>query len=598
MSENGRNTKTIELPPTITVRELAQSIKSSPIEIIKSLMANGVMANINQQIDFDTAAVVAAEMGYEATLETPEVAKEEDTGEIPLWRRMIANENPNDLVQRPPVVTILGHVDHGKTTLLDAIRHTDVAGGEAGGITQHIGAYQVEHNGRLITFLDTPGHAAFTAMRARGAQGADIVVLVVAADDGVMPQTREAAAHAKAAHVPIIVAMNKIDKSNADPDRVKQQLAEIGLVPDDWDGDTIIVPISAKQGRGLDDLLEAILLVADNMDIDANPHGKVIGTVIEAERDRTRGVLSTLLVQNGTLEVGDVVVAGNTYGRLKAMFDYRGRKLRKAGPSTPVSVMGLSDVPSAGDLFKTSGSEREARVVVEERNQSRQQAAVAPKAAVTLEELFDRFQAGELRELRLIVKADVQGSLEPLISSLNDLSKGDIKIHVLHAETGNIGENDVMLASASKAVIIGFNVQADSASRRLAESEGVSIRLYDIIYRLIEDVEKALKGMLEPEEKETVIGHAEVRAVFRISKVGNIAGCRVLDGELRRNAHMRVLRHGSVEYEGTPSSLKHLQDDVREVRAGFECGVAFKGFNDYQVGDILEAYTVEKVPVA
>lgn len=598
MSDNGHNTKTIELPPTITVRELAQSIKSSPIEIIKSLMANGVMANINQQIDFDTAAVVAAEMGYEATLETPEIAKEEDTGEIPLWRRTIANENPKDLVQRPPVVTILGHVDHGKTTLLDAIRHTDVAGGEAGGITQHIGAYQVEHNGRMITFLDTPGHAAFTAMRARGAQGADIVVLVVAADDGVMPQTREAAAHAKAAHVPIIVAMNKIDKSNADPDRIRQQLAEIGLVPDDWDGDTIIVPISAKQGRGLDDLLEAILLVADNMDIDANPRGKVIGTVIEAERDRTRGVLATLLVQNGTLEVGDVVIAGNAYGRLKAMFDYRGHKLRKAGPSTPVSVMGLSDVPSAGDLFKTTGSEREARTVVEQSHLARQQAAAAPKAAVTLEELFDRFQAGELRELRLIVKADVQGSLEPLISSLNDLSKGDIKLLVLHAETGNIGENDVMLASASKAVIIGFNVQADAASRRLAESEGVSIRLYDIIYRLIEDVEKALKGMLEPEEKETVIGHAEIRAVFRISKIGNIAGCRVLDGELRRNSRMRILRHGTVVYEGTPSSLKHLQDDVREVRAGFECGVAVKGFNDYQVGDILEAYTVEKVPVA
>ena len=598
MSENGRSLKTIELPSNITVRDLAYTINSSPIEIIKSLMANGVMANINQQIDFDTAAIVAAEMGYEATLETPQIVADEDSGEIPLWRRLIADENPKDLVNRPPVVTILGHVDHGKTTLLDAIRHTDVAGGEAGGITQHIGAYQIEHNGRTITFLDTPGHAAFTAMRARGAQGADIVVLVVAADDGVMPQTREAAAHAKAAHVPIIVAMNKIDKPNADPDRVRQQLAEIGLVPDDWDGDTIIVPISAKQKRGLDDLLEAISLVSENMDIKANPKGKVIGTVIEAERDKTKGVLATLLVQNGSLEVGDVVVAGNAYGRLRALFDFHSRKLRKAGPSTPVSVMGLSDVPSAGDIFQVVATERDARVIVEERVQAQQKAATAPKVAVTLEHLFDKFQAGELRELRLIVKADVQGSLEPIVSSLNALNEGDISIHILYAETGNIGENDIMLASASKAVVIGFNVQAEAAARRLADSEGVSIRLYDIIYRLTEDVEKALKGMLEPEDKETIIGHAEVRALFRISKLGNIAGCRVTDGELRRNARLRVLRHGENIHEGPISSLRHLQDDVREVRAGFDCGVGIKGFDEFEVGDILEAFTIEKVAVA
>jgi translation initiation factor IF-2 len=598
MSENGRSLKAIELPSNITVRDLAHTINSSPIEIIKSLMANGVMANINQQIDFDTAAIVASEMGYEATLETPQGVAEEDGGEIPLWRRLIADENPKDLVNRPPVVTILGHVDHGKTTLLDAIRHTDVAGGEAGGITQHIGAYQVEHNGRTITFLDTPGHAAFTAMRARGAQGADIVVLVVAADDGVMPQTREAAAHAKAAHVPIIVAMNKIDKPNADPDRVRQQMAEIGLVPDDWDGDVIIVPISAKQKRGMDDLLEAISLVSENMDIKANPKGKVIGTVIEAERDKAKGVLATLLVQNGSLEVGDVVVAGNTYGRLRALFDFHGRKLRKAGPSTPVSVMGLRDVPSAGDLFQVVAAERDARVIVEERVQAQQKAATAPKAAVTLEHLFDKFQAGELRELRLIVKADVQGSLEPIVSSLNALNEGDISIHILYAETGNIGENDIMLASASKAVVIGFNVQADAAAHRLADSEGVSIRLYDIIYRLTEDIEKALKGMLEPEDKETIIGHAEVRALFRISKLGNIAGCRVTDGELRRNARLRVLRHGESVREGPVSSLRHLQDDVREVRAGFDCGVGIKGFDEFEVGDILEAYTIEKVAVA
>ncbi len=597
MSDNVRRAIPIELPPTITVRDLAKAIQSSPIDIIKSLMANGVMANINQQIDFDTAAIVAAEMGYDATLETPETAEEEQ-GEIPLWRRVIAGENPADLVPRPPVVTILGHVDHGKTTLLDALRQTHVAEGEVGGITQHIGAYQVELKGRTITFLDTPGHAAFTAMRARGAQGADIVVLVVAADDGVMPQTKEAIAHAKAAKVPIIVAMNKIDKPNADRERVKQQLAEVGLVPDDWDGDTIVVPISAKRMIGLEDLLEAILLVADSMDIKANPKGQVIGTVIEAERDRARGVLATLLVQNGTLKVGDVVVAGTAYGRLRAMFDYRGRKLHKAGPSTPVSVMGLNDVPAAGEPFQVVESEREAREIVFERAQMSQQAAASAKSAVTLEELFNRFQAGEVRELRLIIKADVQGSLEPIISSLNELNKGDIKITILYAETGNIGENDVMLASASNAIVIGFNVQPDPAARRLAESEGVSIRIYDIIYRLTEDVEKALKGMLEPEEKEVVIGHAEVRAVFPIRKVGNIAGCRVLDGEIRRSARIRVLRNGQVVHEGPIASLRHLQEDVREVRAGFECGVGLKGFDDVQVGDRLECYILEKVAVA
>ena len=598
MSDNGHNEKTIELPASITVRELAQSINSSPIEVIKTLMANGVMANINQQIDFDTAAIVASEMGYEVTLEANELDAEEDQGEIPLWRRVIANEPAEKLTARPPVVTILGHVDHGKTTLLDAIRHTNVAGGEVGGITQHIGAYQVEHNGQLVTFLDTPGHAAFTAMRARGAQGADVVVLVVAADDGVMPQTREAAAHAKAAHVPIIVAMNKMDRSNADPDRVKQQLAEIGLVPDDWDGDTIVVPMSAKQREGLEDLLEAILLVADNLDILANPDGAVIGTVIEAERDRAKGVLVTLLVQNGSLSVGDVVLAGNTYGRLRAMFDYRGRKVRKAGPSTPVSVMGLNDVPQAGDLFKLVSSEREARAAVEERLQQKSQKEATQKAPVTLEQLFDRFQAGEERELRLIVKADVQGSLEPIVSSLNDLRGGDIAINVLHSETGNIGENDVMLASASKAIVVGFNVSADAASRRLAEKEGVSIRLYDIIYRLMEDVEKALKGMLEPVLQETVIGRAEVRALFRISKLGNIAGGRVTEGEIRRNARVRVLRNGNLLHEGEIQSLKHLQDDVREVRQGFEFGIAVKGFSEFAPGDVIECYTVEKVAAA
>ena len=598
MSDNGHG-NVIELPSTITVRELAQAIKASPIEVIKTLMANGVMANINQLIDFDTAAVVAAEMGYEATLETPQASIEEDISEIPLWRRLIADEDPNQLVPRPAVVTILGHVDHGKTTLLDAIRHTNVVEGEAGGITQHIGAYQAEHNGRIITFLDTPGHAAFTAMRARGAQGADIVVLVVAADDGVMPQTREAAAHAKAAKVPIIVAMNKIDKPNADPGMVKQQLAEIGLVPDEWDGDTIVVPISAKKKTGLDDLLEAILLVADNLKIQANPKGRVIGTVIEAERDRAKGVLATLLVQNGTLSVGDVIVVGSAHGRLRAMFDYRGKQLKKAGPSTPVSVMGLSDVPQAGDIFQVVESDREARSIVQDRLAEKKEAAAEQvTSAVTLEQLFDRFQAGDVKELRLIVKADVQGSLEPIVSSLNDMNKGDIAINILYAETGNIGENDIMLAAASKAIVIGFNVQADSAARRLADAEGVSIRLYEIIYRLTEDIEKALTGMLEPVEKETILGQAEVRAVFRISKTGNIAGCYVTNGEIRRNAMIRVKRAAEVIHEGTIASLKHLQEDVREVRQGFECGIAVKNFDQWVVGDHLECYVLEKVPAA
>ncbi len=598
MSNNGQSVKNIQLPATITIRDLAKAIDVSPIDVIKKLMANGVMVNINQQIDFDTAAIVASELGYEATLEVEETEKKENLGEIPLWRRVILSEDVNQLVNRPPVVTILGHVDHGKTTLLDAIRHTNVAGAEVGGITQHIGAYQIEHNGQLITFLDTPGHAAFTAMRARGAQGADIVVLVVAADDGVMPQTKEAAAHAKAAHVPIIVALNKIDKPNADVDRVKQQLAEIGLVPDEWDGDTIVVPISAKQKKGLEDLLEAILLVADNLDIKANPRGKIIGTVIEAKVDRAKGVLATLLVQNGTLEVGDVVIAGISYGRLKAMFDHTGKKVRKAGPSTPVSVMGLNDVPQAGEMFEVVNSEKDARAIMIERTQTQKSVDNIAKKPVTLEQLFDSFQAGDVRELRLIIKADVQGSLEPIVNSLKELSKGEIAVNILHAETGNISESDVMLASASNAVIVGFNVQADTAARNMAEAEGVSIRYYDIIYRLTEDVEKALKGMLEPEEKEVTLGHAEVRAVFHISKVGNIAGCYVTNGEIRRNARIRVFRKGEVVGEGAVSSLKHLTEDVREVKQGFECGIGVKGFDAFEKGDTLECFIIEKAAIS
>ena len=486
MSSNGN--QKVELPVSIVVRDLAQKIEKSPIDLIKKLMTNGVMATINQSVDFDTAAIVVAEYGYEAVPEIVEDVKTE-TGEVPLWRQMIAGEDASQLKNRPPVVTILGHVDHGKTSLLDAIRQTDVAAGEAGGITQHIGAYQVEKKGRLITFLDTPGHAAFTQMRARGAQGADIVVLVVAADDGVMPQTREAIAHAKAARVPIMVALNKVDKANANPERVKQQLAELELVPDEWGGSTMVIPVSAKQKQGIEDLLEGILLIADNMEIKANPDGKVIGTVIEAELDKSKGVIATLLVQNGTLESGDVVVAGTTHGKLRAVSDFKGKPVKKAGPSTPVAVMGLSDVPSAGDLFEVVDSDKEARVIVADRADAAKTQAQAKKK-VSLEDLFASVQAGEAKGLNLIVKADVQGSLDPIVTELNKLGLGEIGLKILYAETGNIGENDVMLASSSKAIVIGFNVQAEVPARRLAEKEGVDIRLYEIIYRMTEDIDK------------------------------------------------------------------------------------------------------------
>jgi translation initiation factor IF-2 len=587
--------KQIEIPVVIGVRDLAQKMGISPIDAIKKLMTNGVMASINQTIDYDTAAIVAGEFGFEAIPEEQIVEEKEETGEVPLWRQKIANEKDADLVARPPVVTILGHVDHGKTSLLDAIRQTEVAAGEAGGITQHIGAYQVEKEGRLITFLDTPGHAAFTAMRARGAQGADIVVLVVAADDGVMPQTREAIAHAKAARVPMIVALNKIDKPNANPDRVKNQLAELELVPDEWGGNTIVVPVSAKQKEGITDLLASILLVADSIDIRANPQGKVIGTVIEAEVDKSKGVMASLLVQNGTLRNGAVVVAGLSQGRIKAMYDYKGKPIPKAGPSIPVSVLGMNNVPAAGEIFEVVESERVAREIVVKRQEALKNQTATAK--MSLEDLFAHFKAGELKELRLILKADVQGSLEPIVKEINELAKSnssEIAIKVLYAETGNIGENDVMLASASKAILLGFNVQADVTARRLAETEFVSIRLYDIIYRLTEDIEKALKGMLQPEFKEMHIGRAQVLAVFPISKVGRIAGCRVLEGELRRNGKIRLTRGSDIVFEGEVASLRHEKEDVREVRSGFECGIGLKNFNDVAVGDIVECYSLEK----
>lgn len=593
MSENDIS-KTVEFPVNLTVRDLAAKTSASPIQVIKILMSNGVMANINQQVDFDTAAIVASELGFEAVLEaSKEDIVPEDTSEVPLWRRIIMDEDPKKLVNRPAVVTILGHVDHGKTTLLDAIRQTNVASGEAGGITQHIGAYQVMQKNRLITFLDTPGHAAFTAMRARGAQGADIVILVVAAEDGVMPQTKEAIAHAKAARVPIVVALNKIDRPDANPDFVKKQLSELDLVPDEWGGSTMIIPVSAKQKIGLEDLLEAILLVSDSLDIVANPEGKVSGVVIEAQIDKARGVVTTLLVQNGTLQAGDTVLAGETYGKVRAMFDYTGKKVKSAGPSSPVQVLGFGDVPPAGDLFQVAASEKEARAIIQERQTEKSRNQVTTSKA-TLEQLFEKFQAGEVRELPLVLKADVQGSLEPIVNSLNELSQGEIKINVIHAETGAISENDVMLATASKAIVLGFNVTADNAAKNLAEQQGVSIRLYEIIYRLIEDIEKALKGMLEPEIKEINVGQAQVRAIFTINKVGTIAGCRVTQGEVRRNTRIRVMRNGEKVFDGEISSLKHEKDDVKEVRQGFECGISLKGYNDLSEGDILESYTIEK----
>ncbi len=588
--------KKVEIPASITVRDLAKILNSNAIQVIKILMSNGVMANINQTIDFDTAGIVASELDMEAIPEksVAEIKEEtQDQGEIPLWRQLINREDPASLISRPPVVTILGHVDHGKTSLLDAIRHTNVAVGEAGGITQHIGAYQVEHDGKMITFLDTPGHAAFSAMRARGAQGADVVVLVVAANDGVMPQTKEAISHAKAAKVPIVVALNKIDRSDANPEMVKKQLADQGLVPDEWDGNTIVVPVSAKQKIGIEDLMEAILLVAENTKIEANPKGKVFGTVIEASVDKSKGVMATLLVQNGTLQTGNIVRAGLAHGKIRAMFDFRGKKIHKAGPSTPVQIMGLTETPQAGDIFQVYDTDREARDEVEKMKIEAANKSSEPK--FTLEELFERYKAGEAKELCLVLKTDVEGSLEPIINSLNEMNKeGEIKVNILHAEAGNISENDVMLAAASHGIVIGFNVQADPVARKKAEDEGVSIRIYDIIYRLTEDVEKALKGMLEPEFKEVSVGKAEVMAVFKISKLGMIAGSRVKEGEIRKGLKVHIIRGDKSIKDSEITSLKHEKDDVKEVKSGLDCGIGVKDFDTFEVGDIVEAYTLER----
>jgi translation initiation factor IF-2 len=590
------NEKTIELPDFLTVRELAQTLNESPIAVIKALMSNGVMANINQQIDFDTAAIVCEEFSYTAR-SLAEIEAERRAAEAaapsPLWEQFYAQEEEADLEPRPPVATMLGHVDHGKTSLLDAIRGTDVFGGEAGGITQHMGAYQVEHHGHKITFLDTPGHEAFTAMRARGAQGADIAILVIAGDDGVMPQTREAVAHARAAKVPIIVALNKIDLPTARPERVMQQLADMELVPDEWGGNTLVVPVSAKEKRGLEDLLEALLLVADEAEIVANPDRTAQGTVIEGELDKSRGVTATLLIQNGTLEAGDTIIAGTSYGRIRAMFDFRGNRIKTAVPSMPVTVLGLSEVPTAGQIFEVVESEKVARDIVEEREVAQSEGSVE-RAAPSLEEIFAQFRAGKAKTLNLIVKADVQGTLEPIIDSLYRLETGELKLDVIHSDIGNIVESDVMLATASRAIIVGFQVDVDSAARRMADSEGVDIRTYQIIYNLIEDVEKALKGLLEPTYVDVPIGLAEVRATFRIPRTGTIAGCFIRDGVARRDALARVLRDSQQVFSGRVSSLRRFQEDVREVRTGFECGVGLDNFDDFEEGDLIQFYVKER----
>jgi translation initiation factor IF-2 len=595
MPEQTQDRQVVEIPDFLTVRRLAELMSSSPIDVIKELMKAGVMANINQQIDYETAAIVAQEMGFEPREETPILAEEAgEEGPTALWDRLYANEDPADLKNRPPVVTVLGHVDHGKTSLLDAIRQTDVQASEAGGITQHIGAHQVEHNGRTITFLDTPGHEAFTAMRARGAHTTDIAVLVVAADDGVMPQTVEAINHARAARVPIIVAINKIDLPTAQPEVVKQQLAEMGLVPDDWGGTTLSVPVSAKQKIGLEDLLEAILLVADSSEIKANPDRSAVGTVLEGQLERTRGATATVLVQNGTLRVGDTVVAGLAYGRVRSMLDEYGRRLEEALPSTPAMILGLSAVPDAGQMFKVVPDERTARAIVARLEEDLAVKAAAPVRAFTLDDFSSRIQAGQVKELNLIVKTDVEGSIEPIVNSLEKLGDEDLKVNIIHAAAGTINLSDINLAIASQAIVVGFQVHPDPAARRVAENEGVDIRTYDIIYKLIDEVDKALKGLLEPTYIDVVVGTAEVRATFRIPRIGTIAGCYIREGEARRNARAKVLRGAEQLFDGHVGSLKRFENDVREVRAGFECGVGIEGFADFAVGDVIQFYVKER----
>ena len=590
----------ITIPASLTVRELADKMHRSPIDIIKTLMNYGIMVPITQSIDFNTAAVVGEELGITVkSEEAPEPETVEATDDAPkqtLRQKIMADEKEENLVVRPPVVTVLGHVDHGKTTLLDAIRETRVVDGEAGGITQHIGAYQVERNGKKITFLDTPGHEAFTAMRARGAQVTDFAIVVVAADDGVMPQTKEAIAHVKAAQVPIIIALNKIDKPNANPERVKQELADNGVLIEEYGGDTMCVPVSAKMRRGIDDLLEHILLLIEIEPLRSNPVGDCKGTVIESRLDKTRGATATLLVQNGTLRIGDSVVTGETSAKIRAMYDDKGDPITEAGPSTPVMILGLAEVPTAGDTFEVVADDRTARSIASERLERRRAASAAPATqARTLESFFAAAEAGQTKELNLILKADVQGSIEPIANSLDKLGDDKVKVKILHQAAGNITEGDVMLASASKAIILGFSVAFDGTSQRIAEAEGVEVRLYNIIYNIIEDVQKALTGLLEPVYKEVITGHGEIRQVFKVTKVGKVAGCMVIDGELTRNTMARVKRGDQILREDKIVSLKRFQEDAPEVKTGFECGLNFGNFNDFEVGDIIEAYKKERV---
>jgi translation initiation factor IF-2 len=589
-----RPTGPVTLGSVMSVAELAEALHVTPVDVIKELMSSGIMATINQQVDYETASVVARAFDVETEEHVPDVIQA--ASEEVESRRGEGATDP-EATPRPPVVTIMGHVDHGKTKLLDAIRETKVAEGEAGGITQHIGAYQVEVQDRKITFLDTPGHEAFTAMRARGAQATDIAVLVVAANDGVMPQTREAIAHAKAANVPIVVAMNKIDLDAANPDRVKQQLAEIDVIPEDYGGDVPVVEISALNRVGIDDLLEVILLVADIQELKANPYKPAVGVVIEAKIDRSRGVVATVLVQSGTLKPRDVVVAGATYGRIRAMNDDRGRKLRKAEPATPVEILGLFELPQAGDVFQVVEDEKTARALAEERARQRRAESFGESRVVKLDDIYDQLQEGGTKELPIIVKADVQGSLGAVVGSLNKVNEEatNVTLTIVHTGTGAINESDVNLASASGAIIIGFNVRPDPAGRRAADASKIDIRFYDVIYHLVDDIKAAMSGLLEPEKREVTDGYAEVRDMFRLPNREVVAGLYVLDGKAVRNSRARVLRNGAVIGDTTVRSLKRFKDDAREVAAGYECGTILENFNEFETGDQIEFYHVEEV---
>jgi translation initiation factor IF-2 len=568
----------VELPPSITVKQLADVLKVEPVKIIKQLMRKGIMANINQTLDFDTASITATDFGYAAKAEKERRALPSRKG-----------KGKGKLSVRPPVVTVMGHVDHGKTTLLDVIRKTNVTAHEAGAITQHIGAYQALVDGRKITFLDTPGHEAFTVMRARGAQATDIVILVVAADDGVMPQTVEAIDHAKAAKVPIMVAINKIDKPDANPERVKQQLADLGLVIEEWGGDTVCVPISAKQGQGISDLLENLFLVADILELKADPDSAAEGVIIEAKLDKTKGPLATFLVQKGTLKRGDAVVAGSAWGKIKAMFDDTGKQVHKAEPSTPVKVLGLNEVAKSGDPFIVLPDEHEARSIVEKQKYPR----LHP--TLSLSALSSQISDGQIKELNIVLKTDVDGSIEPIKTSIERLSTEKTKARVIHAASGSITESDVLLASASKGIIIGFNTPTTPGATQLANVEAVGIQHYDVIYKLIEDMDRTLKGMLEPTYAEVLSGRAEVRAVFPSSKLGKIAGVYVMEGKISRDARVKILHQNKVIGDSRVSSLKRFKEDVAEVSAGLECGLGIEGIVDFQIGDIIEFYREERI---